>query len=397
MEYCNTYVPKMQDNVDIYSIGNNEYLVQQKEFGYNLKINELTYILLSLIDGKKNIEEIAFECKKIKENVTIDLIYNLVSTILVKYGVVYDENYVIERKKRERHLFLSFIFINSHLADFISNILKYLFSPVIFTTLLISTVIFNFYIIINHLSIYKENSDNLFSSKFIYYIILFLLLDIFHEFGHASAGKYFDIKSKGIGFGFYLFIPTFFSDMSNAWRLNIKKRIIINIGGIYFDFIASSAFLIAFLFTNNTYCFIISTMLVVGVLYNLNCLVKYDGYWILSDLLYIPNLHKVAHNKLADLMDSIYNKKIINLSSKDVFLVVYSILSRIYIIIFMVVIMIVDSNKIMTYPKDLFDLFVYYCSDNEVKIKDITPLIIPSLFYAILIKKIIDYFIKCSK
>jgi putative peptide zinc metalloprotease protein len=397
MEYYNTYVPKIQNNVDIHSIGNNEYLVQQKEFGYNLKINELTYILLSLIDGKKNIEEIAFECKNIKKNITVDLIYNLITTTLVKYGVVYDENYVVERKKRERHLFVSFIFINSYLTDLISNILKYLFSPILFWCLFISTAIFNFYLIIKYLSIYKENSDTLFSGIFIYYIIIFFLLDIFHEFGHASAGRYFDIKSKGIGFGFYLFIPTFFSDMSNAWRLDVKKRILINIGGIYFDFIASSAFLIIFLFTNNIYYFIVSTMVIISVLYNLNCLVRYDGYWILSDLLHIPNLYKVAHNKFENLITSIYNKKAIELSLKDVFLITYSIISRIYIVIIISIILLMDANKIVTYPIDLFDLLVRYCNNGEVKIKDMIPFIIPTLFYLILIKKFVYYIVKCCK
>ena len=40
-----------------------------------------------------------------------------------------------------------------------------------------------------------------------------------------------------MGVGLYLFRPVFYTDLSNAWKLNRKKRIVTDLGGIYFQVI----------------------------------------------------------------------------------------------------------------------------------------------------------------
>ncbi len=122
------------------------------------------------------------------------------------------------------------------------------------------------------------------------YLILFAVFFI-HELGHAAATKYYGMKPHEISFGFYLVFPVFFADVSEAWSLNKYKRIIINLGGVYFQLIINSIFVtLAFIYPDSS---ILATLLYTNIFvvaYSLMPFLRYDGYWIYSDLFEIPNL-----------------------------------------------------------------------------------------------------------
>jgi putative peptide zinc metalloprotease protein len=79
-----------------------------------------------------------------------------------------------------------------------------------------------------------------FSLKFLLCLLVLYGCSILHEFGHAAAGKRFGATPGDIGFGFYFIAPVFFSDLSDVWKLPPKERIIVNLGGIYFELIVAS-------------------------------------------------------------------------------------------------------------------------------------------------------------
>ena len=127
------------------------------------------------------------------------------------------------------------------------------------------------------------------------YVFLFCV-SMFHEFGHASAASRFGIKAKEIGFGFYLIFPVLYTDVTKVWLLNRYRRIVVNVGGIYFQMLINIALYFAFKnFTN--YQNIVSALFLTNTtlaLYSLNPIMRNDGYWIYSDLFDIPNLSKTA-------------------------------------------------------------------------------------------------------
>jgi len=122
------------------------------------------------------------------------------------------------------------------------------------------------------------------------YVILFCVFFI-HELGHAASTKYFKMKPHEISFGFYLIFPVFFADVSEAWSLNKYKRIVINLGGVYFQMLIN-VILVAFAIvypSSSVLAAIIYTNLIV-VAYSLTPFLRYDGYWIYSDYFEVPNL-----------------------------------------------------------------------------------------------------------
>lgn len=136
-----------------------------------------------------------------------------------------------------------------------------------------------------------------FSSHVNVYSILGLLVfmlgsSLFHELGHASACKYYGIKHGGIGFGLYLNIPVLYTDVTEVWQLKRSQRCVVNLAGVYFQSYCLLGLLVAFFLTYNDILRYLILTMNFGFLMTLNPFFKFDGYWIASDLLGVPNLRK---------------------------------------------------------------------------------------------------------
>ncbi len=121
---------------------------------------------------------------------------------------------------------------------------------------------------------------------------------LFHEFGHSSAATKYGIKSKEIGFGFYLIFPVLYTDISRVWLLNRHQRVLVNLAGIYFQSLLNIGLYL--LHVTNSYpvfdtvyisLFLTNTFL---ILYSLNPYLRNDGYWIYSDYFDLTNLTRLA-------------------------------------------------------------------------------------------------------
>jgi putative peptide zinc metalloprotease protein len=142
--------------------------------------------------------------------------------------------------------------------------------------------------------------------------IFLVAIGILHELGHATATLRYKIKSKEIGFGFYLIFPVFYTDVTRVWLLNRKRRLVVNTGGIYFQFIINILFFILF-FTIPSIKEIISSLFITNTLlalYALNPLLRNDGYWMYSDFWDLPNLTQNAHNYLVTVIEYFQKKRL---------------------------------------------------------------------------------------
>ncbi len=130
-------------------------------------------------------------------------------------------------------------------------------------------------------------------------LVLFLCASsFFHELGHASACRYMGIKHGGIGFAMYLTFPIFFTDVTKAWCLPRKKRMVINLGGIYFQLYILIGLIAVYYFTNSDFVRYLILAMNLGFVLVLNPFFRFDGYWIATDLLGVPNLRQQSMSTL---------------------------------------------------------------------------------------------------
>ena len=131
---------------------------------------------------------------------------------------------------------------------------------------------------------------------------------LLHEFGHVLACIRRGLRVREIGLLFYMFYPGAYANVSSAWTLpSATQRIIISLGGLYIDSLLWMGALECWRFQGidtlaGQTAFIFSVVLSTRIAVNLIPFLRMDGYWVLSDLLRIPNLRARAYAYLWSLV-----------------------------------------------------------------------------------------------
>ncbi|MFN0038989.1 MAG: PqqD family peptide modification chaperone, partial [Burkholderiales bacterium] len=139
--------------------------------------------------------------------------------------------------------------------------------------------------------------------------LLFPLVKLLHELGHAFAVKIYGGEVHEMGLMLLVFSPTPYVDASAAWGFRSKwQRIVVGSAGMAVEvFIASIAMLVWLAVepgVARSLCY--NTILIAGistVLFNANPLLRFDGYYMLMDYLEIPNLNTRATKYLTYLCE----------------------------------------------------------------------------------------------
>jgi hypothetical protein len=164
--------------------------------------------------------------------------------------------------------------------------------------------------------------------------LLVLATALFHEFGHATACRRYGCEHGAIGFMLYLIFPALYVNLSNAWRLSGRRRAVIDAGGVYFQLLTTAPLYAVYLLTGSPHCAVTIISVDVMVLFSLNPILKFDGYWLLVDLSGLVNLRPRAWRVLREVLRWSMGRTAavpvleeINGRGKRLFLVAYSFLS----------------------------------------------------------------------
>lgn len=121
-----------------------------------------------------------------------------------------------------------------------------------------------------------------------------------HELGHAFTAVRYGCRVPAMGVCFMIMVPMLYTDVSDAWRLQSdRKRFAIDISGLVVEFglACVAIFFWAFLpegVLKSCAFAIATTSLILSVGLNINPFMRFDGYYILSDMTGIENLQPRA-------------------------------------------------------------------------------------------------------
>jgi putative peptide zinc metalloprotease protein len=119
---------------------------------------------------------------------------------------------------------------------------------------------------------------------------LSLVSAVFHECGHAAGCRYGGARPGKIGVGIYLVWPAFFTNVTDSYRLSRAGRLRTDLGGLYFN----AAFMLAlagiYAATSSEVLLLAIAFTHLEMLEQLMPFVRFDGYFILSDLVGVPDL-----------------------------------------------------------------------------------------------------------
>lgn len=251
----------------------------------HLKVSEVAKKIMDCFDGKKTLNQIQSELNLADVNCTHEDLVKFVDDILVKNSILDGMDDIIQIKKKS-YMWFHFPIIDSNKLSWLFRLLKVLYTKWAYIPLL--TLI----LICGSLSVYHivTQGMKLNSVNSIGIILLMYASLAFHEFGHVTAAYKQNVRVGHIGIGMYLFNPVFYVDMTNTWRLSSKGRVLVDVGGMYFQLITIIPLTLIGLVTQNEFIYVINTSIMLLTIMNLIPFIKLDGYWILCDYLELDNI-----------------------------------------------------------------------------------------------------------
>jgi putative peptide zinc metalloprotease protein len=123
-----------------------------------------------------------------------------------------------------------------------------------------------------------------------------ILLKVVHELSHAVACRKHGGEVRELGLVFILLAPTAYVDVTASWRFRSKwERMHVAAAGMYAELIVAALAVPLWSATRSPQAaHLLHNLIVMAgvstIVFNANPLMRFDGYYILSDLLNLPNL-----------------------------------------------------------------------------------------------------------
>ena len=307
------------------------YMVVKDPLGLNyFRFQEEEFAILNMLDGEVSLDEIKerFEAEFPPQKITVEEVQRFLgmlhqSGLIIADTVGQGHQLRLRRDKKKRKELLG-KFTNvlairfkgvdpERLLNFLSPLVKPLFHPLgvfLALTLMLSAltlVIVQFGEFQSRLPTFHQFFG---SENWLLLGVVLMATKVIHEFGHGLTCKYFGGECHEIGVLILVLTPCLYCNVSDSWMLPSKwRRAMIGAAGMYIELLLASICTFIWWFsepttTLNQIC--LSTMFVSSVstiLFNANPLLRYDGYYILADLVEIPNLRqkstKILGRKLA--------------------------------------------------------------------------------------------------
>ncbi len=289
------------------------YMLEDSATGRFHRFNISAYHLIAMMNGVRTVEEIWEEANTVQgddgpvQDEVIQLLGQLHRIDVLRTNIPPDVRELLDRRKRDRKArklgrIKSPLSIRLPLADpdkFLDATLpmvRWCFTPAVLYAWVVMVVLaavlaaINWPALIQTARLEALSPDNL-----LLLLLIYPLVKLIHELGHAFAAKLEGGEVHEIGIIFMVFVPVPYVDASAATAFpSRRKRILVGAIGVMVELLLASIALLVWLNISDgflsSFCF--TVMLIGGVstlFFNGNPLLRFDGYYVLADLLGIPN------------------------------------------------------------------------------------------------------------
>lgn len=134
------------------------------------------------------------------------------------------------------------------------------------------------------------------SWRWLWALVAWTVLKFVHELGHAMVCKRYRGEVHDAGVALILFMPMAYVNVNTVWRLPSRwQRVHVSLAGVAMELMLAGIALVVWICNDSiairSMCADVVVLTVVNsLLFNLNPLMKYDGYFVMADLTGIDNL-----------------------------------------------------------------------------------------------------------
>ena len=134
---------------------------------------------------------------------------------------------------------------------------------------------------------------------------------------------------------------------------------------------------------------VIAVFIVLNTSLNLNPFLRSDGYWIMTDVLEIPNLYKKSAAALREVIKGIGSGTLKMTKKKTYLLAVYGSVNYLLIAIFLYFVLIVNPISVFYFPVNLYEYIVdVFKGYQTITISSLLQFVLPFFFYYMLFQYI---------
>ena len=370
---------RLSNSIELIDNEGSMFLVKEVSTGQFWRINKSLFQILRQFGEDEKVNCLG---KPLKRPVNLEIIQE---ELLSRGWLVAKENTLDLRPPKNKspaYLYWPFTIIPAKRVNWLANRLTILFHPV--------CCFITFFILFS--SIYwfgRAYSGSLIidGSKSVAFVFLMFLSVLFHELGHAAALIRYNQKSGRIGGAFYLLSPVMFTDVTNAWALPKRGRLLVNVAGMYFESVFCAIGMgILQVFGHMDYSGVL-VLVWVKTFWNINPFLRSDGYWFLSDLMNVPNLRRRSVLVWKELLKEGFQIKLLPL-------LIYGFCSAIVIGFFFTYTLILHRDLILELPGRLLRMITTFKANGIYHISwgEIIPMASTILLYFIICKLVYTAF-----
>lgn len=310
--------PQLRQHVSIYPQvyrGERWYVLRDQSNGRHLRFSAPAYEFIGRLDGDRSVEEnwdkaLAMLGEDVlSQDEVIMILTQLFAIDVLRSGLPADAKEFFKRFQHERHLrrqraIMNPLAIRIPLVD--PNRILNRFMPWV-RPLFSRTGIVLWFLVVGFASLLalinfpdlsaSVDKDILSPGNLVSMLLMFMIIKTVHEFAHAFAVKMWGGDVHDMGITLLVLAPVPYVDASAAWGFRDKhKRVLVGAIGILVELFLAALALFMWLLVEPGLVqdAALNALLIASVstlLFNANPLLRFDGYYVLQDLIEIPNLY----------------------------------------------------------------------------------------------------------
>jgi putative peptide zinc metalloprotease protein len=291
-------LPRLSDGVEL--------LGEFKDSGYSqppslvrradgqvIQMSRLLYLVASLIDGTRDAADIAeLATRDLGRTLTAEQVRYAIATKLTPLGIIAREGSPVAPPTANPLLALRArgTLLPGHAANAAGAFFRPLFRPPVIVAVVVTVAAMDYWLLSAHglaaalHQVLRDPADLLIVAG------LTIVSAMFHECGHAAGCRYGGARPGRIGVGIYLVWPAFFTNVTDSYRLSRGGRLRTDLGGIYFNLIFILALAGIYEATSSEILLLVIAVTHLEMLEQLLPFIRFDGYFILSDIVGVPDL-----------------------------------------------------------------------------------------------------------
>jgi putative peptide zinc metalloprotease protein len=294
--------------------GERWYVLRDEANGHHLRFNRRAYEFIGRLDSDLTVEQARQQASlslgedSLSQDEVIQLLTHLFASESLRSGIPvaakeFFNRYKNDSSQRKKRALMNPLSIRIPLLDpdrFLNQTLSWVrpvFSRAAAFVFCFVVGLASLLVLANFSDIISAvNSDILRPHNLVILGLLFPIIKTCHEFGHAYAVKLWGGEVHEMGITVLVLMPIPYVDASAAWTFRERrKRVLVGAMGILVEiFLAALALMVWFTVEPGLVKDAAFNLFLIGsvstVLFNANPLLKFDGYFILQDLIEIPNL-----------------------------------------------------------------------------------------------------------